>query len=300
MRATLTPALKLGCCILAGTALYFITSKTNLQLSGLEQSSRTSIAELGLIPEKVFHLINDLKQLLFGRGEPSLPSNLKLVQISILATLLMALASSSLKADSSWKPKATWIIISIAALAAAAISIRIPTIFFTYTADNARVLSGKAVFWSGVFALGSTIQPITFQRIILALGILLSSSYAIVTNSICTEYVRLNQREFLIANRIVERLSRLPNSGKLRTIVVIGYSPTIFKDLRSTDVIWSGLNSSMAAGVFRETSGQDIKNPTQADYEIAKRVARDRPIWPEQQSLLILGDVGIVKFGENH
>jgi hypothetical protein len=297
-RLALSPVFELAGCLFAGVIVYVIASKAAIQLSGLEQSSRTSLAGLDLVPGKVLHLIADLKRLLHGRGEPSLPANVKLIQLSLLATVLLASFLTALKQLRRWDQVISWTVILGMTLLAAAVAIRFPTIFFTYTADNARVLSGTAVFWSGIFALASTIQPFRIKQAALVLGVTLFTSYALITNSICAEFVRLNQRELLLASRMIERLTQLPNFSEMRTVVIIGKSSRIYRDIRSSDLLWSGLDSALGTGVLREASGENIQNPTKADFDLANRIAPTMPAWPAPQSTTIVDDVGIVVLGK--
>lgn len=60
-------------------------------------------------------------------------------------------------------------------------------------------------------------------------------AYAISTNTIAGDYTRLVQRQHLIASRMVERLSLQPGFSQLRTVVVVGSSPDLARDLRSKD-----------------------------------------------------------------
>jgi hypothetical protein len=132
-RLALSPAFELAGCLFAGVIVYVIASKAAIQLSGLEQSSRTSLAGLDLVPGKVLHLIADLKRLLHGRGEPSLPANVKLIQLSLLATVLLASFLTALKQLRRWDQVISWTVILGMTLLAAGVAIRFPTIFFTYT-----------------------------------------------------------------------------------------------------------------------------------------------------------------------
>jgi hypothetical protein len=297
-KATLLPVLTLAGCLLAGVIFYLIFSKVNIYFSGLEQSSRTSLAVLDLLPEKLSHLTKDLMRLLHGRGEPSLPANVKLIQLSLLSIILLASALMTRREFQSLHQGISWILFYGLAILAAAISIRIPTIFFAYTADNARVLSGTAVFWSGIFALSSQIRSYKIRQAAVVLGAILFSSYAIITNSICADFVRLNQRELLLASRMVERLAQLPDFNNMRTAVVVGSSPRIYRDLRSSDVLWSGLNFGMGTGVLREASGENIQGPSLADIKLAHRVAQAMPNWPAPRSTAIVNNVGIVVLGK--
>jgi hypothetical protein len=298
LRSHLSPVIGLAGCLIAGVIVYLVTSKLILILSGLGQSTRTTVAGLDDLPVKAVQLLADMKRLMFGRGEAYLPQNVKSIQ-SLLAAC--ALISSGIIGVRHWRrsPRVlTHLFVVLLVLVAAAISIRIPTIFFSYSPDNPRVFIGTAVFWSGIFAMAATAGPKILKRLALFLGALLFLAYAIITNSVCSDFVRLNQRELLLASRMVDRMAQLPEFDRLRTVVVVGQSPQVVRDLRGIDLIWSGLNSVMAAGVMREASGADIQNPSAADTELAIRASQDMPVWPKPGSTEIVEDVGVVKLGQ--
>jgi len=297
-RRYLGPAFALLGCLMAGLVVYFITSKLAFVLSGAEQSSRTSFAELGTLPQKVSLVVAQLKQMAYGRGDPILPSSVKLLQLMLLGSVLTASSLAAYRGTWQRAKAASYVIGVSLIMLAAAVSIRIPTIFLAYTADNYRVLMGTAVFWSGIFSMSYTASPALFRRAGLILGLLLLSSYSIITNSICADFVRLNQRELLMASRMVERLAELPDFGRVRTVVLVGFAEQPTRDLRAKDVIWSSLNSSMATGVLREASGEGFENPSPAEREVALSASRSMPIWPHPGSTAIVGDVGVVVLGK--
>jgi hypothetical protein len=300
VRSYLSPVFALMGCLMAGLVVYFITSKLAVDLSGAGQSSRASLAGLGDVPDKASLLFAQLKQLAYGRGEATLPSSVKLIQLTLLGSVLSASSFVAYRGFRKRARAAGYVFIISLILLAAAISIRIPTILLAYTAENNRVLMGTAVFWSGIFSMSSAAGPLMLKRCGLILGALLVSAYAIITNSICADFVRLNQREMLMASRMVERLAELPDSGRLRTVVLVGFGTQPGRDLRSKDMIWSALNSSMATGVLREASGEDFENPSPADREVALSASKDMPSWPHPGSAAIVGDVGVVVLGKAH
>lgn len=290
----LAPVAGLIACLLAGTVLYYLTSKLAITLTGVGLSNRTNLAEVEDLPAKAFQLVSHLRQLAYGRGEPSIPANVKLVQSGLLASMLGLSGLAAHKSLRSWLGVMAYLLAVVFILLSAAISIRIPTIFFKYTAENSRVLMGTAVFWSGIFALSTTTGSQYLRRVGLILGAILFSAYAMITNSISSDFVRLNQRELLIGSRMVERLSTMPGFDRLRTIVIVGYKNQMLQDLRSTDQIWSSLNSAMATGLLREASGEVLANPSAADSELGRRASQTMTVWPLPGSTAIVGDVGVV------
>lgn len=293
-RALLAPVLALAGCVVAGVVVYLLTSKLALSWSGFGQSSRTSLAGWDMLPGKASQLMADMKRLIYGNGEVYLPYNIKLIQSLLLALILISSIVIPQRKWLHWPRAASHFGAVSLILIAAAIAIRIPTIFFAYTPDNPRVLIGTAVFWSGIFAMAIDTGPKFLKRLSLIVGALLFCAYAIITNSVCSDFVRLNQRELLLASRIVERLAQLPEYNRLRTVVVVGSSPQIVRDFRGMDLIWSGLNSSMGTGVLREASGEDLQSPSPADQEIATRLSQQMQVWPSKGSTGIVGDVGVV------
>ncbi|MFN5463720.1 MAG: glucosyltransferase domain-containing protein [Cyanobacteriota bacterium] len=298
LRQSLSPVLKLALCLMAGLIVYVLTSKIALDWSGLGQSTRTSLAGLDDLPEKVSQLISGLKRLIYGRGEAYLPQNVKIIQVLLLLISLISTAYFARQRWLQWPRRFSHFFVVALILLAAALSIRVPTIFFAYSPDNPRVLIGTAVFWSGIFAMTTDAGPKILKRLALVLGVILFAAYAIITNSVCSDFVRMNQRELLLASRIVERMSQLPNFDNVRTVVVVGTSPQVKTDLRSTDLLWSGLNSFMGTGVLREASGEPFESPSAADQELAKLASRRMPFWPKPGSTVIINDVGIVSLGK--
>ncbi len=158
---------------------------------------------------------------------------------------------------------------------------------------------GASVFWSGIFCMPYALRLSSriWTRIGLVLGVILALSYSIITNSVSSDIVRLNQRELLVASRMVERLSLLPGFDRLRTVALVGWKPGSSTDFRGSDQIWSSLYSPMATGVLREASGEDFANPSPSDRETAQMASRGMPIWPESGSVKIVDDIGIVVVG---
>ncbi|MFM7642769.1 MAG: glucosyltransferase domain-containing protein, partial [Cyanobium sp.] len=298
LRESLLPLLKLTLCLLAGLTVYVLISKIALDWSGLGQSTRTTIVGVDDLPSKVSQLLSGLKRLLYGRGEVYLPQNVKLIQVLLLSIALIATPFFARQIWHQWPRRFCHLLVLFLVLLAAAVSIRVPTIFFAYSPDNPRVLIGTAVFWSGIFAMATDAGPKILKRIALVLGTVLFAAYAIITNSVCSDFVRLNQRELLLASRIVERMSQSPDFENVRTVVVVGRSPQVVTDLRSTDLLWSGLNSFMGTGVLREASGERFESPLPADQELAKLASRQMPFWPSPGSTAIVNDVGIVVLGK--
>lgn len=285
-------------CLLAGIAAYYISSKAAILISGTGISNRTSLAGIEELPGKVIQLTADMKRLIYGNGEPSIPFTLKLLQSSLLAIFFGYSSWTAINRLRKWPHVALYILASCTIIAASAISIRIPTILLTYSAENSRVLMGSAVFWSGIFALSSTFTYGWLLRASLIIGSLIVTSYSIITNSISTDFVRLNQREMLLGSRIMERFSELPNFEGLRTVVVIGSNRSLHQDLRGTDQIWPTLTTSMATGLLSEVSGTKLENPSSHDLRLGELASRSLQNWPSSNSTAIIGDVGVVVFSK--
>ncbi|MFN6343312.1 MAG: hypothetical protein ACK4V5_01880, partial [Cyanobium sp.] len=265
---------------------------------GADLSSRTNLAGLEDIPAKTSQLIAHLKQLVYGRGDPSIPANVKLIQSALLSLVVGLSVLAVIRKTRNWAITFAYLLAVALSVLAAAIAIRIPTIFFEYSAENSRVLMGASVFWSGIFALSCTIGTVPLKQIGLAIGAILASAYAIITNSVASDFVRINQRELLVGSRIMERLSITPGFEQLKTVVVIGGSNSMLMDLRGRDQIWTTLSSSMATGLLREASGIQIKKPSPPDIENARRVSRAMTVWPSPGSTAIVGDLGVVVLGK--
>jgi hypothetical protein len=296
--SALAPVGGLAACFLAGTLAYYLSSRLAISISGADLSSRTNLAGLEDIPAKTSQLIAHLKQLVYGRGDPSIPANVKLIQSALLSLVVGLSVLAVIRKTRNWAITFAYLLAVALSVLAAAIAIRIPTIFFEYSAENSRVLMGASVFWSGIFALSCTIGTVPLKQIGLAIGAILASAYAIITNSVASDFVRINQRELLVGSRIMERLSITPGFEQLKTVVVIGGSNSMLMDLRGRDQIWTTLSSSMATGLLREASGIQIKKPSPPDIENARRVSRAMTVWPSPGSTAIVGDLGVVVLGK--
>jgi hypothetical protein len=286
---------KLLAVIIIGTVIYYLSNKLVLIIFGLGESNRSALASFYDVPQKITILFADLKRILLGRGDPSLPAPQKLVQFVLLSFCIFFSSLSVFRRTHNWTKTLSALVLLMLIIFMALVSIRIPSIFLAHTGDNGRVLLAAGVFWSGIFAVSQAFDSKILRRVGIVLGFFIVSSYAVITSSISADLVRLNQRELLVASRMIERLSQLPNFSEMRTVVVVGDWDQSSRDLRSvSDVLWSSLNSSFAFGVIREASGENIRQPTAQDQAAALNFSKRMPAWPSLGSTAIINDVGVV------
>lgn len=281
--------------LLSGVILYYLINKMLLVLTGAPANPRTALAGPELWSQKFALMVAHLKRMAGGNGEASLPSQIKALQIVLLAIGCLAWWQKIAQRPRAFKPP-MWLqgFVLFGLLLLAACSVMVPAILLATTQENPRNLMATSVFWSGIFCLASLARPVVLQRSGLILGALIVLAYAISTNTISVDYTRLVQRQHLIASRMVERLSLQPGFSQLRTVVVVGSSPDLARDLRSKDQILPSLNDYIASGVLREVSGTPLQIPVQADADVAAAASRTMKSWPAPGSTAIKGDVGIV------
>ena len=280
--------------LLSGILIYFLLGKLLLLLTATSQSGRTVLAGPSLWPQKLNLLAAHLRRMLAGRGEASLPAQIKAVQCLLLANACLAWLLAVQPRARSFRLPWLQILLLAVLLLLAACAIPVPALLVVNTQENPRNLMATSVFWSGIFCLACTAGPILFRRTALILGSVIVLAYAIITNTISVDYGRLIQRQHLLASRIVERLSLQPGFAGLRTVVVVGTSADLSRDLRSVDQVWPSLDSYIGAAVLREVSGTPLQTPAAADEQRAREFSRGMRSWPEPGSTAISDDLGIV------
>lgn len=280
--------------LFSGIFIYFLLGKLVLLLTATSQSGRTLLAGPSLWPQKLALLVAHLKRMLAGQGEASLPAQIKGVQALLLANACLAWLLAAQPRTRSFRLPWLQALLLTVLLLLAACAIPVPALLVVNTQENPRNLMATSVFWSGIFCLASAAGPILLRRTALILGSLIVLAYAILTNTISVDYSRLIQRQHLLASRIVERLSLQPGFPGLRTVVVVGTSPDLTRDLRSVDQVWPSLDSYIGAAVLREVSGTPLQTPAPADQKRGRELSRRMRSWPEPGSTAIRDGLGIV------
>jgi len=285
--------------LIIGTLLYLIVSKAIMVIYGIPSGSRLQLSGIEEYPAKLVLYAKQCYYFLFS-GEVSMPLGVKIIQLSIFSVVL----ASGILAWKSWDTKKIanlflWgfftgvVVIGIGICMGIMLPMRGEAGMM-----NLRTLSSLGVYWTGVFALGCAVVPAKAKIIPVTMGILLVVSYAANANRQAVDHARINQRDRLVANRIVERLSLNPKFESLRTVVVLGTSHRFNLDRITTET--NGFNISAlyrpwsSHAVLREVSGIPFEWPTPADYEIAESAAIGKPEWPAPGSVFIEGDVGVV------
>lgn len=291
---------RLGC-VLGAALLSVVIGKVSMHfLGGAEEVSRTSLASLQEGATKLQLLIGHLIRFPFRR-ETNIPHAVKGIQLLLMMTAILGFIATARRSHRSRRLLVlSGIFLITTLLFCAAITI-FPMLMLAHTNLDPRALAGISVFWAGGFAIAVTSTGRKGRLVALGLGWLLVASYAIITNSISTDFTQLNQRDLLAANRMIERLSQLPGYSDLRTVVVTGNRPGFnMNKLTSSDYFSSSLTVPWSAtAVLSSVSDGDFPLPSPAEVTRAREVATGKPAWPEPGSVFIDGDLGIVVMGRS-
>jgi hypothetical protein len=285
--------------LFSGAVLYVTASKIIMTLTGVASGSRLEMSGFADYPDKMVLYAKQSYFFLF-KGEVGIPFALKLVQLALLATIGFAgLVAFFSKQGLGFARLISWFLLTGATVSAvgACMGVMLP-IKNAYELMNPRTLSALSVYWDGVFALAWWVARGRGRIVVLILGALLAFGYVVNTNRQAVDHARINQRDRLVAGRIVERLCLLPQFEAVRTVVLVGAKHHFNLDRISTST--GGFNVSAlyrpwsSTAVLREVSGLPFEYPTDSDRRLAEKTALGKPEWPAPGSVYIEGDVGVV------
>ena len=285
--------------LFAAAIIYVAFSKFIMVIFGVASGSRLEMSGLTDYPEKMVLYAKQSFFFLF-KGEVGIPFAIKSGQLALLGGLGFAgLVALFTKNGFGFRRLVMWTMLTGATVCAvgACMGVMLP-IKNAYELMNPRTLSALSVYWAGVFALALFVGSGRGKFFVLVLGAFLAFGYAVNVNRQAGDHARINERDRLVASRMVERLCLLPEFGSVRTVVLVGAQHTFNLDRVSTSS--GGFNVSALyrpwsnTAVLREVSGIPFEYPTDADRELAERAAIGKPEWPVSGAVFIDGDVGVV------
>jgi hypothetical protein len=161
----------------------------------------------------------------------------------------------------------------------------------------------QRVYITSGWIIGAILALLCFQRdktlqLTLILGLVIGVSGLMVNNKVLSDQARMNQRDILLAGRIIDRMEKLFDINTIKTVVVLGgwrEYPAKFQTSH-----WQLNNSAVSepwskTQFLTEFSGYRFDNPTKDQFIQAKISAIEMPEWPAEGSIQAVGDLAIVK-----
>jgi hypothetical protein len=285
--------------LFSGAIFYVVASRFIMLVTGVASGSRLEMSGMADYPEKMV-LYAKQSYYFLCKGEVSVPFVLKLLQLTLLGAIGFAgLFALFTKQAFGFPRLIIWLLLAGATTlgVGACMGVMLP-IKNAYELMNPRTLSALSVYWAGVFAIAMFVASGRGKLLVLVLGAFLAFGYGVNANRQALDHARINERDRLVASRMVERLCQLPQFDSVRTVVLVGAQHAFNLDRVSTST--GGFNVSSlyrpwsSTAVLREVSGIPFEYPTDADRELAERAAIGKPEWPAPGSVFIEGDVGVV------
>lgn len=289
----LRPVLAYAITILIGLLAYFLLSFAAVHLFAVPVSGRTKFAAFDQWPFKLQLIVNHLKRTAFG-VEPSMARSTKLLQSFLWLIVATGFVGQFVRRPGQ-RGRSFWFLLLFSLVSVLMIaSAFLPTILMDHTSENPRNLLATVVFAAGLLALSSLLASYRLRSLAVVVASVLALSYASITNLLSVDQARLSQRDFLQANRMVERLDLLTGQQPLRTVVLLGNtSPRT--GLRGSEYFQSGFEVNWAKlPLLREASGRSFDDPSASDQAKAEALAANRPAWPAKESVAVQGDLGLV------
>lgn len=281
--------------LLIAVVCSLILAKVTTLFSGVEPSSRMQMASLYDAPDKAIILMKQLQYFLL-RTEIMMPLAFKVLQVTLISIFIWQAYKKIQKSSAKKTQSVSLIIIVFICVGAAFACNVVPYLFIkdSMAHMSMRALSGFSVFWSGIFALAWIVSDVKLRKIVVVLGALLVSGYCMKTSQYSVDFARLNMREKLFGNRVIERISLLPTFEKVRTVVFVGLGSEYLMEDLETPLKTSFFYSYNAVAVLSELSGRLFEKPTIFDVEKAKQLSANMPAWPHAESVIIDTDIVII------
>lgn len=291
-RETLNPVLRYALFIALGSIAYLVISLLVVHVLAVPVSGRTSFADLDQWPSKAQLLWNHLKRTAYGQ-EPSMARGTKVLQSLLWFVVSFGFAAQMFR-QPSLRGRTPWLLLLFVVPTAVVCVAFLPTILMDHTSENPRNLLATIVLATGGLALSLQLRSQNLRKLSIYLASLLVFSYALITNTLSVDQSRLTQRDFLQASRMVERLDQLRGPNPLRTVVFVGnFSPN--HGLKGREYYQSAFEVAWAKlPLLTEASGQAFQSPTDQDRSAAAKLAINRPSWPEEGSIAVAGDLGVI------
>jgi len=271
-------------------------------LSGISMQERGMLIALNDVPHQVVIFIKQL-QYFFLRPEVSISISTKFFQLALIFLLFFGAIRGMLYSGKKSIQILKWCFLLTIFISLAGSATIAPYFILKNNTGcmSLRMIAGFSVFWSGIFCAAWIYNEGRVKNMVLCIGLILSISYAFKVNEQSYDFARINMRDHLIANRIVERLSLSPGYNNIRTVVFVGNN--IMFNLADINTETSGFNVSSLyrswsnTKVLSEISSLHLLLPTKEDIRDAVADAQGKPIWPDPRSTYIKNGIGIVVMG---
>ncbi len=288
------PSTALGICALGGTALYAVAARLYLSQLHLELTARTQLLEVGGLGERARQVAATLSAMLLGReplitrvGQWILLALLGIAIVGLLRWLRMGAVVRSVAAAGA----------ALGGLGASLIWSFGLTLVIQEFWPAPRIVAPIAIFWAGAFALAGLLNGRLVRALSFAGAGILLFSFVGMDNRIFSEQVRLNQRDRLAANRIVERLELEPGFSTGMALAIHGQRWSFPLALRtaSFDLNISAFGAAWSkAELLREITGYNFAVASAAQVAAAAEYCRGSAVYPAPSSVVVRNGLAVV------
>jgi hypothetical protein len=279
-----------------GTAIYLITNKIVIFIFTDSDKSYSSFISLEKIPNRLLEFAKvlhyDLKCSI-----PLLPIVAKISFLLCILIVLYLIIQKSINLNYSQNNRFFYPIITSLIFIVSPLSIYIlQLISDTGFRESQRVYMTSGWIMAGMLAIISYSSSRTI-RFFLVCGLIFGFTGLLVNNRVLSDQARINQRDMLLANRIINRLEGICDVNSLTTIVVFGGWSEYPSKLSTAH--WQ-LNASAVTEPWSKTqflseySGYKFSHPTKSEIENARILVQGMTEWPESGSIIVNGKIGIV------
>ena len=274
--------------LLIAVVCSLILAKVTTLISGFEPSSRMQMATIKDAPDKAIILVKQLQYFLL-RSEIMLPLALKVLQVSLIFIFVWEAFKKILIGS---EKKSQDIFLSVLILLCIGIAFALTVAPYLLIKESMvhmslRALSSFGVFWAGVFAMAWIVSDAKLRKTVAVLGALLVFGYCMKVSQYSVDFARLNMREKLFANRVMERISLLPTFEQVRTVVFVGLGSGYLREDLKSPVETSFFYPYNAVAVLSEISSRFFEEPTKADIARAKELSAGMSLWPHPESVVV-------------
>lgn len=163
-----------------------------------------------------------------------------------------------------------------------------------------RVLTHSGLFWGALLVLSFRAIPARLRPLWLSASSLLLLSFIGLNNLVFNDQLRLNQRDFHLATRLLARIESLPDYPSISELALIGGSWTHPSPIQSTQndlnvpaifAPWSRVH------LINEVSGLAFREPSREFLSLAARHCQTAPKWPLPQSVSRIERAAVVCLG---
>jgi hypothetical protein len=295
IRFALSKAIYLIGPVFIAVILSLIIAKITPLISGFESSNRMQPASLSDAPEKTIILVKQLQYFLL-RDEIMMPLLFKALQCYLLAVVIFC----SYKKLSDFCPstiqRVIQMILILCFIGIAFASTVAPFLLIKESMMHMsiRALSSIGVFWAGVFAIAWILSTYRVRKSVVLVGTLLVFGYCIKVSQYSVDFARLNMREHLFGNRVLERISEFTSFKGIRSVVFVGLGSDYLREDLVSPVETSFFYPYNAVAVLSEISGCFFEEPTKADITRANELSAGMSLWPHPESVVLDNDLVVI------